>query len=523
MLIILKTGHLLSEEQFNFNQLTNLIEMKNIRIRTLIYLTFIILLFNSCQKLNLTPPDQLSTTVFWKTSSDADLALTGLYNYLYAGSGNYGSTQYSVFDWDGFSDDAYVQYNYGGGKTALTSGITPMSGDFVSAYYSNDYQAIAAINSFLANVSKVLTGDQLNAYKGEAYFLRAFNYFWLAELYGNVPLVKVDPFSIDYKSNLSKSTRDSVLMFVEQDLKLAISSLPDVAYNSGHAVKSTAQGYLVRVLLFEKRYSEAAALAKQIIDGGLYTLNPSYPSNFYKPDQNTSPEIMFSVKYLLPNIPHGWEALNLTMQKWKGYLGTQDLVNEYEAGDPRKTMTFFFAGDTKAQGWPFTGNLSVATPGVDSWLVGYYAVHKWLTPTIVNPDRGILDDNDYVLLRYADIELMYAEAQNEAVGPDASVYQRVNEVRARPGVNMPPLNSGLSQSDMRAAIRHERRVEFGLEGLRYFDLRRWGIATQKLNGFVQNPLYPTITTKYNDKYEFWPIPQTEIDRNAPVLTQNPGY
>ena len=78
----------------------------------------------------------------------------------------------------------------------------------------------------------------------------------------------------------------------------------------------------------------------------------------------------------------------------------------------------------------------------------------------MNPDYGTLDDNDFVLLRYSDVMLMYAEAQNEAVGPDASVYQQINEVRARPGVNMPPLPAGLSQDEMRERIRHERRVEF---------------------------------------------------------------
>ena len=118
---------------------------------------------------------------------------------------------------------------------------------------------------------------------------------------------------------------------------------------------------------------------------------------------------------------------------------------------------------------------------------------------------------------------MYAEAQNEAAGPDASVYAQINEVRDRPGVNMPALPAGLTQNQMRDRIRHERRVEFPLEGIRYFDLRRWGTATQKLNGFAPNPLAPNIKIKYEDKYEFWPIPQTEIDRNNGVLEQNPGY
>jgi hypothetical protein len=184
-------------------------------------------------------------------------------------------------------------------------------------------------------------------------------------------------------------------------------------------------------------------------------------------------------------------------------------------------MTFFFPGDTKAQGWPFTGALAVATPGKDSWIVGFYAVKKWLDPSLVDPDYGTIDDNDFVLLRYADVLLMFAEAQNEDAGPDADVYAAMKLVRNRS--NMPDLPAGLNKDEMRIRIRHERRVEFALEGLRYFDLRRWGIAQQKLNGFIQNPLQPTIKTKYEAHYDMWPLPQTEIDRNAPILIQNPQY
>ncbi|GGB96283.1 RagB/SusD family nutrient uptake outer membrane protein [Dyadobacter sediminis] len=499
------------------------------------------LTLTSCNDvLDVSPPDKLSTGIFWKTESDADLALTGLYNYLYASGGGYATSQYQVFAWDTFSDDAYGQYNYGGGNSALSSGITPQSGDFVLNYYTNNYKAIAAINSFLANVGKVLTGEKLARYQGEAYFLRAFNYFWLAQLYGNVVITTEDPFTIDFKSTRAKSEKADVLKLIEEDLAKAISSLPDNAYKDGHAVKTTAQGYLVRVLLYEKKYAEAAALAKTIIAANKYSLWPNYAGNFYKPDQNSSTEIMFSVKYLQPNLLHQDVAVAVSLQRWKGEQGTQDLINEYEAidgkpiatsavynpakpfenRDPRMRQTFFFPGDTKAQGWPFTGDLSVATPGKDSWTVGFYPVKKWLDPAQVNPDYGAIDDNDFVLLRYADILLMFAEAENEANGPAAAIAP-VNLVRKRAG--MPALAAGISQSQLREMIRHERRVEFAMEGQRYFDLRRWGIAEQKLNGFVQNPLAPTIKSKYEAKYDLWPIPQTEIDRNAPVLTQNPGY
>ena len=515
--------------------------MKNLLKYTVLRFLILIVSVTSCTNdLDVAPPDKLSTSIFWKSEADADLALTGLYNFLYASGGGYATSQYQVFAWDNFSDDSYGQYNYGGGTSALSSGITPQSGDFVYNYYANNYKAIAAINSFLANVGKVLKGDKLNQYQGEAYFLRAFNYFWLAQLYGNVVITTEDPFSIDFKSTKAKSEKAEVLKLIEEDLAKAIASLPDKAYKDGHAVKSSAQGYLVRVLLYEKKYAEAAALAKQIIAGNKYTLSTNYAGNFFKPDQNSSTEIMFSVKYLQPNLLHQDVALGVSLQRWKGEQGTQDLINEYEAidgkdtgasaifdpkkpfekRDPRMRLTFFFPGDTKEQGWPFTGDLSVATPGKDSWTNGFYAVKKWLDPTLVNPDYGAIDEADFVLMRYADILLMYAEAENEASGP-ANAIDAVNQVRAR--VGMPALATGLSQTDMREKIRHERRVEFALEGQRYFDLRRWGIATKKLNGFIQNPLAPTVKSKYEDKFEFWPIPQTEIDRNAPVLKQNPGY
>ncbi|WP_152270284.1 RagB/SusD family nutrient uptake outer membrane protein [Agriterribacter humi] len=484
-----------------------------------------LMLFASCTKglLDVSPPDRLSTTIFWKSEADADLALTGLYNFLYAGGGNWANSQYEVMGWDTYTDDVFGKHNYGGGYDATSSGITPNTGAYVRSYYENNFKAIAAINSFLANVDKVLTGDKLTKYKGEAYFLRAFNYFWLAQLYGNVPIVKDDPFKADFKTPMAKSARADVLAFVNQDLDAAIAALPDDAYGSGHAVKTTAQGYKVRALLFEKKYPEAAALAKQIIDGNQYSLNPDYAANFYKAGQNVSQEIMFSVKFQLPNIEHADAALNVTMQTWGGYQGTQNLIDEYETGDPRKSMTWFFPGDGPDKGWPFS-NPAVATPGGgQDWIVGFYLPKKWLTAGLKNPDYGVKGDNDFVLLRYADIKLMYAEAQNEAVGPDASVYTQINEVRDRPGVNMPALPAGLTKEQMRAAIRHERRVEFPLEGLRYFDLRRWGIATQTLSGFAPNPLAPNIQIKYENKYEFWPIPQTEIDRNQPVLEQNPDY
>ena len=479
-----------------------------------------IVCLTSCKKLDVNPPDHLSTIVFWKTPADADLALTGIYASLTAPS------VYTPIMWENFSDDSYTQNNLGGAQQSLVSGLITSGSGFVAdnstSLYVNAYKSIAASNNFLANVGKVLSGSKLDQYKGEASFIRAFNYFLLAETYGNVPLETADPLTVNYTQKVSKSPQADVFKLIESDLNTAIAGLPDSKYATGHVVKGSAEGLLARVLLYEKKYAEAAAMAKTVIGSGQFSLNSTYAANFYKPDQSSSPEIMFSIQFKAPAAAEPFALTTLIiLSGWVDAQGTQDMINEYEANDPRKTMTFFFPGDTPAQGWPYTG--TVGTPGVNNWTPGFYPTKKWLDPKNINPQPGHLDEQDYVWLRYADVKLMYAEAQNEAVGPDAGVNQQINEVRARPGVNMPALPAGLSQADMRTRIMHERRVEFAMEGLRYFDLRRWGIAKQKLNGFIQNPSNPSVKTIYKDNFEFWPIPQAEIDINAPALTQNLGY
>jgi hypothetical protein len=139
----------------------------------------------------------------------------------------------------------------------------------------------------------------------------------------------------------------------------------------------------------------------------------------------------------------------------------------------------------------------------------------------------------WVFMRYAETLLDYAEAQNEAVGPDQSVYDAINEIRQRPSVNMPPLPDNLSQDEMRDAIRHERRIEMALEDTRFWDIRRW-----KIGNDVMKAAYGMKITKsgsvytyekflvedrvWHEAFNYFPIPQTEMQRNK-ALVQNPGY
>src|SRR5690606_3652766 len=124
-------------------------------------------------------------------------------------------------------------------------------------------------------------------------------------------------------------------------------------------------------------------------------------------------------------------------------------------------------------------------------------------------------DDNFVVIRFADVLLMYAEALNEVSGPVQDVYSSINKVRQRPSVNMPPLPSGLSQEEMRETIRYERRIELGVELRYFFDIRSWGTLDLLMNHPVynyKNDLIQIRSFKPNRDY-YWPIPYTEIDLN----------
>jgi hypothetical protein len=145
-------------------------------------------------------------------------------------------------------------------------------------------------------------------------------------------------------------------------------------------------------------------------------------------------------------------------------------------------------------------------------------LYKFLSTNLTPPyGYSTYSQQDWVILRYADVLLMQAEAENELNGPTSTVYNAINAIRVRAG--MPELPAGLTKDQMRDRIRHERRVELAFEGQRYFDLKRWKIAKEVLNN-VQDGL---VTYKFEDKHYLWPLPQSEIDKAGGILVQNPDY
>jgi len=468
------------------------------------------------------PLDAVSSETFWNTKADADMALAGCYQLL-APSGEEWVEGYGALTshFEGLSDNAYCNFPWEGGFTNIAKGlITSTSGGALSNEYTRDYKGIAASNFFLANIDKVdMDASIKDKYSAEVRVLRAYYYFRLSELYGGV-ILSLKPENIA-ESKRPKSSKQEVVTTILKDLDFATEKLPNESYN-GHIVKGTAQALKAKVLLYNEKWSESAAVSKSIIDGGKFRLSDNYNSLFIKPGQMGNPEIMFSARY---QGPAAFSYIDLYYTYWQSLQPIQSLVDAYETvdgspvnpsdpyknRDPRMKKTILLPGD------PYVGSATGKfQPFVGDNKTGFLP-KKFSDP---NMNSAYQSTQDFVFIRYADVLLMYAEAQNEAQGPDASVYDAINKVRGRADVNMPPLPSGLSKDQMRQRIRNERRIEFALEGTRYFDLKRWHIAHVVLPQ-IKDP--GGQNRVFEQKHYLWPFPQSEIDILKPELVQNNDY
>jgi starch-binding outer membrane protein, SusD/RagB family len=478
-----------------------------------------------CKKLlDKNPTDKFSSGTFWKTQNDADMALTGVYSFLiqgynYTSSTNTGQgwgagTPY----WETLSDNAYS----GAWGNVSTGFIDPTTGTIQSDAYYTPYRAIEASNVFLANIGKVsMDATVKNRYIAEVRFIRGYYYFLLTQLYGDVVYYS-QPLGTDPASNqLGRTPKAIVVDSVLSDFNFAAANLPNTAYmtssSSGHVVRGTALGFLTKVYLTQHDFVQAAATAKTIMNEGKFSLyQGGYRNLFLKPGQNNNPEIMFSGRYQIPNAYSPADYLytySASFQPSKNLVDDYEMIDglpitqsplynsskPYDNRDPRLLATVLVTGTKYKGGISFDPAAAGATTG----FLNKKGVDSTRATVI-----GTQSDQDWVYLRYADVLLMYAEAQNEVAGPDASVYSAVNAVRQRASVNMPPLPAGLTQDQMRTRIQHERRIELAMEGQRYFDLKRWRLdrviipAIKDPNGTTRSfPLRDTL----------WPVPQAEID------------
>ena len=469
------------------------------------------------------PLDQISSQTFWNTEKEADMALAGVYSRLHVYTYRHKDTEWDIMAGDVNGNQTMAVIDIARGN------IHPTVGSLVANIFSNCYQGISGCNFFLANIEKSpLTSEKLNRYKAEAQFLRALFYSTLVETYGGVPLYTA-PVSID-EAKVAKSTKEQVVQQIIKDLDFAIANLPNNAYTDGHAVKGSALALKAKVLLHGEKWSEAAAVANQIITDGKFNLYSDFRKLFLASGKANNPEIIFSTRHRAPDITTdidvrwAWHAVvNPRKELVDAYECTDGLPisssplynpNNWKLNrDPRLLLTIKAFADsvTNSAGKRMGFNYNAPSN------TGFNPV-KYCNWDVLPIDYSTISEQDWIILRFADVLLMYAEAQNEAVGPDASVHAAVNRVRAR--VNMPPLPAGLSKDQMRERIRNERRVELALEGIRWGDIKRWKTAQVYINSLTD----PGGAKRTFDpaKHYLMPFPQSEIDIND-KLVQNPGY
>ena len=520
----------------------------NYKISKYLITGLLVFLFASCEEdfLEKNPLDSTSSQNFWNSEEDVETVLVGVYSRLKENYLGYERVYYDALTDNAWADPSNINQqniNY-----MTTGSISPALGGAIENMYSSPYRVITACNFFLDNVDKakdLFEEEELDVYKAEVRFIRALAYFDLVQLYGDVIIYRNYFKTLD-DAKIAKSPEADVYTFIEEDLNFAISILPDTKYK-GHAVKGRAQGLLGRVLLTQEKWADAAAVLKQVIDSAevkkTFDLSDSYKDLFLTAGQKKATvnrEIMFSTRYLAPNDVHrlkpGAAGMNIELGWWLLLQPYSDLADSYQMADglpasespiydPTNDSTRYVNRDPRL-------DMTMQLPG-EIWKDG--SGNDWIEVRYLNPTgfkmekyvdlslapftnaTASVTDQDMIHLRYADILLMYAEAQNEATGPDASVYSALDRVRGRAGVNMPPVDQSRynTRESLREFIRDERRVELALEGLRYFDMKRWKIAHIKL---------PTMKTAdgtqmvFEQKNYYLPFSQSELNSN-PNLVQ----
>lgn len=535
------------------------------------FVLLLVIILAACNDfLTIEPKSQIGDNTLWNDEGNADLFLNNIY------SGLYGSfTQHDPPE--NWSDNSMSAHSWGYSNTTFKkSTYTSENAPNVWAFYNHIRKANLFIRKVQANDLEENWKKQRLA---ETRFLRSYYYSLLWTHYGGVPII-TEVLNLDEQGDgifNARNSSEETYQFIVNELESIVLDLPVIVEN-GRASRGAALALKAWCELFwasplynsendKSQWTRAAETFYDVIELDEYELFPEFSAQFLE-DNNFNEETIFAKTYLggtaLGSSREGlqatWRVAGNTLS-WSGVDPSQDLVDEYfmanglpidhpESGyDSQNPYTnrekrFYesvvydgaiWAGSeiTIKQGLGSPNETDLASKN-ESTNTGYY-LRKGLDEKYAINGPNQLSSANYIIFRYADVLLGYAEAQNEAEGPSQSVYDAINQIRSR--VDLPPLEPGLSKDAMREAIYQERRVELAFEDKRWFDLRRLKIAEEKLNGNLHAMVikkaddiwvYEVVPAAdgnmvfYPEKNYFLPIPQSAIDRN-PELAQNPGY
>jgi hypothetical protein len=559
-------------------------------MKKLLYIISCITFITACTKLDLNPLSEPSTATFYSNQTELELAVNDLYRLDFWGNDN-----------EQFTDNYWHRGQLG---NAVTFGTMNAEDASVQSYWTICYKAIARVNTYLANMDRAAATTPplvMTRLEAEMRLIRAYQFSRLITHFGDVPFL-LEPIALEESYDLARTNKDEILTFIFSELDFAAANLPQ-SYGTGvkRLTKGAALAVKARTALYMGKYEIArdASLAIMNLTGaGSYTLNTDYAQLFLKPGE-LSAELIISIPRdeAQKVFTSGGVVQDQTARNAGGFgaqIPTREMMDAYECRDGKpidesalynpldpfrnrdpRLLATIVEFNTQWLGYayqPHPDTLTVFSSkenrrvsNRDSRTVATFASYTgflWKKGIDQSWADKVSEDNDAIIIRYAEILLTYAEAKIELGQVDASVLNALNLVRARGyGVavgqtTLYPAVTTTVAAELKKIVRRERRVEFAKEGLRYMDLIRWKLAEKALTKPViglpdpaaQNRAkwpFPGITpiddggvADYsvfgNDvkvvaqrsfdksRQYLWPIPALERRVN-PNLTQNPNY
>jgi len=475
-----------------------------------------ILLYScSADFLDKQPEDTLSPASFYKNPAEIKTGLVGCYKVL--------QTIYNQTDMpliiELMSDDGKDRFRTGSWQT-----FKKTNADSQSGIWTNNFKMIANCNSLIGimDAYKAKNADEektIKAYKAEASFLRALAYFNLVRIYGAVPLVSATFTDLSAAFGIGRTPVSDVYnKLIIPDLEFAAANCfkkTELKGEEARASKGAALTMLGKVYLTLNNHAKAAETLKRLVvdnEAGAYSLVPNYKDFFLSTNKFNS-ESVFEVNFnVAAGQPSSWfRWVNNDVGLIWGVAGASNLLVEHNL-----MREFVSTGETVRYRTAIdSGYIASSTIPIQAWVIKHSPA-----PAQLKPFNNTGTDDNYIITRYADALLMYAEALM-VLGKKDEALPFINQVRTR--AKVPVITAAQLNID---AILHERRMELAYEGHRYFDLVRTGKAIEVLTKVLMTKVdYDTniaISAPIPEEQLILPIPVGEIEKDR-TLPQNPGY
>ena len=528
---------------------------------------FATLVFSGCNDMDNEPSGTYGEDEFWASVDKAQYLLNMIYNQHYSAA--------MMWSDETLSDNLMRARDYGD-ERVIRNGNAEATTPIFASTWKNLYGGIKTANMFLANIDRLKADPkQINGMKAQARYLRAWMYLRLTEFYGNVPYFTHE-LSVSESKRVTRTPHVQIMRALHTELDSIMPHLPrrdDLTDDQrGQITRGAAVALQARAYLYDGDWAKAERYCNMLISQqekyGHYSLFPNYAALFTQ-DAEYNEEIIADCEYA-PKVRVWEDMFNMAPLSVGARLNeiapTQSLVDAflmldgqtaeqsplYDASkpyanrDPRLTATVVY------DGYRWSDNVNDGTkdkviytnPDALDKTDAFAGLNKNQTPTgyyvrkyyDAKHEHHMQSSINIITMRYADVLLMYAETMNEQGKMSREVWNKtIRAIRERAGFDNEQAlayPSDLSQAQMRLLIRRERRCELALEGLRWFDIKRWRIGKECLDGYVLGARFLNNYTENirldlyifdNARDYLWSVPQTQMDINPHLKPNNPGY